>query len=128
MSGLNGLIWVFSIVSAIVLLVVGFVLIGNNAGGKRRMGWAENMPAGLTVFFGIVMILIALGLVVPLFVPAVAWIAPAAAAMAALLMLGIAQSYLARRDTEGAAIYILLIVMFIALVALRWPALAARLG
>lgn len=128
MSALDGLLWVFSIVLAIVLVVVGLVLVLNSEGGKRRLGWAENAPRGLAVFFGVVMILGALALVVPLFVPALAWITPLAAGILAALMLGIAQTYMMKRDTEGAAIYILLLVMFAALALMRWPALAVRLG
>ncbi|MCU0510246.1 MAG: DoxX family protein [Anaerolineae bacterium] len=128
MNGLDGLLWVFSIVLAILLLVVGFVLVRDDPGGKKRMGWAEYAPRGLTLFFGIIMILGALGLIVPLLAPELAWLTPLAAGMLAAVMLGIAQSYMVKRDNEGAAVYILLLVMFIALVIIRWPALAARLG
>ncbi len=126
MSGLDGLLWVFSIVMAVVLLVLGLVLVRTDPGGRRRLGWAQNAPRNLTLAFGAIMIAGAVGLVVPLLVPTAAWLTPVAAGLLAVLMLGIAQTYLVKRDTEGAAIYVLLVVMFVALAALRWPALAAQ--
>ncbi len=128
MSGLAGLTWVLSIILAIVMLVVGFVLVRNDPGGRKRLGWAEHSPRGLTLFFGILMLLGALGLLVGLVVSGLAWVSPLAAGLLAALMFAIAQSYLTRRDLEGGSVYILLIVLFVALAVLTWPALAARLG
>ncbi len=128
MSGINGLLWVVAIVLAIILLVLGFALLRGDPGGRKRLGWAENVPRNLAVILGIVMILGALCFVVPAVAPGLALLTPVAAAILAFTMLGIAQTYLAKRDTEGAAIYILLMVMFAALAFGRWPAVAATLG
>ena len=128
MSGVVGLVWVLSIVLAIVLLVLGFVLVRNDPGGKKRLGWAENAPRGVTLLFGILMIFGAVLLIVPPLLPALAWVAPLAAGIMAALMFAIGQSYLIKRDLEGAAIYILLIVLFVALAVARWPAIAGRFG
>lgn len=111
MSGINGLLWVLAIVLAVILLVLGFVLLRRDPGGRKRLGWAENAPRNLCVLVGIVMVVGALCFVVPALVPSLAWLTSVAAIILAFTMLGIAQTYLAKRDTEGAAIYLLLMVM-----------------
>ncbi len=128
MSGVNGLLWVLAIVLAIILLVVGFVLVRDDPAGKKKLGWPDNSFRGVTVTFGIVMVLGAIGLVVPPLIPGLAWLTPLAAGLLAALMMAIAQSYLIKRDSEGAAPYILLMLMLAALAFGRWPALATFLG
>ena len=44
MDGLNGLLWVLAIILAIVFVVIGLVLVRDDPGGKRRLGWAEGTP------------------------------------------------------------------------------------
>jgi uncharacterized membrane protein YphA (DoxX/SURF4 family) len=120
MSGINGLLWVLSIVLAIIFLVVGFVLVRDDPGAKKRLGWAENAPRTLIMIFGVIMLVGALCLVVPPLVPGLAWLTPLAAVILAFTMLGIAQSYITKRDTEGAAIYIFLMLLLAVLAYGRW--------
>lgn len=116
MAGTDGLLWVLSIILAIVLLVLGVVLVQRNPGGRKRLGWAENVPRNLAVILGIVMIAGALCLVVPALIPGLAWLTPVAAMVLGFSVLGIAMTYLSKRDTEGAAVYLLLMVMLLLLV------------
>ncbi len=128
MSGVNGLLWVLAIVLAIILLVVGFVLVRDDPAGKKKLGWAETSFRGVTTIFGIAMLAGGICLVVPPLIPGLAWLTPLAAGLMAALMLAIAQSYMMKRDTEGASVYILLMLMLAALAFGRWPALATFLG
>lgn len=123
MDGLNGLLWVLAIILAIVFVVIGLVLVRDDPGGKRRLGWAEGTPSGVARFVGVVMILGGLCLVIPPLIPGLGALTPVSAFILAMLMLGIAQSYLAKRDGEGAAVYILLLVLLGVLAFGRWSLL-----
>ncbi len=123
MNGLNGFFWVLAIILAIVFVVIGLVLVRDDPGGKRRLGWAEGTPQGVARFVGIVMIVGGVCLVFPPLIPGLGWLTPVSAFILAMLMLGIAQSYLAKHDGEGAAVYILLMVMLAALTFGRWSML-----
>jgi hypothetical protein len=128
MDGIDGLLWVLAIILAIVSFFVGFVLVRDDPVGKKRLGWAENSPRGLTLFLGVVLIVGALCLVVPMLIPGMGWITPLAAAILAALMLGIAQSYFMKRNNRDSSTYILIMLFLIVLTYGRWSLLAGRFG
>ena len=98
---MNGLLWTFAIVLAVVFLVTGFVKVFSFETARKRFTWVSDLPRFLVNLFGIIEILGALGLVLPALTRSYAWLMPWAAAGLALLMLMAVMFHLLRREYDN---------------------------
>ena len=120
---MNGLEWVFSAVLAVVFLVVGVVHAFRYETARKRMTWVEDVPRPLVTVIGIVEILGAIGLILPVATGFYPWLTTVAAVVLGMLMFMAAQFHLRRREKEEAALSLVLLAFLIFVAYLRWPLL-----
>ena len=122
MQGLDfhGLEWVFSAVLAVVFLVTGVIKAFRYEQARERFPWVKDVPRALVRVIGIVEILGALGLILPVATGIYPWLTPYAAVALALLMFMAATFHAQRREWTDFALNLLLL-LFLAFVAYsRW--------
>lgn len=120
---MNGLVWVFSVVLALVFLIVGLVRIFKYELAKDRFPWVNDVPRALVTLIGIAEILGALGLVLPVATGILPWLTPIAAAALAMLMLMAGTFHGQRREYQEASLNALLLMMTALIAFARWPLL-----
>jgi uncharacterized membrane protein len=120
---MNGLEWVFSAVLALVFLIVGVVHAFRYEVARKLLPWAADVPRTLVRLIGIVEILGAVGLILPVATGIYPWLTTVAAIALAILMFMATQFHLRRHENSEAALSLMLLV-FLAFVAyVRWPLL-----
>lgn len=122
---MNDLVWVFSIVLALVFLTVGAVRVFKYELAADRFAWVKDVPRALVTFIGIAEILGALGLVLPVATGILPWLTPIAAAALAMLMLMAGTFHGQRRELQEASVNALLLVMTAFVAYSRWPLLSS---
>ena len=120
----DALLWVFSIVLALVFLIVGLVRVFKYELAKDRFPWVNDVPRALVTVIGIAEILGALGLVLPVATGIYPWLTPVAAAGLALLMLMAGTFHGQRREYQEASVNALLLIMTVLIAFGRWPLLS----
>lgn len=118
---MDGLLWVFSIVLALVFLIVGAFRVFRYEQARERFPWVKDVPRALVTLIGIAEILGALGLVLPVATGIYPWLTPVAAAALALLMLMAGTFHGQRREYQDASVNALLLVMMVLIAYGRWP-------
>lgn len=118
---MHGLEWVFSIVLAAVFLLTGVNRAFRYEKARDLFPWIKNMPRALVQAIGVVEILGALGLILPVLTGIYSWLTPVAAVALALLMFMAAVFNLTRRDKADTALNILLLLMLGLVAYIRWP-------
>lgn len=121
---MNSLVWVFSIVLALVFLIVGAVRVFKYELAADRWPWVPDLPRALVTFIGVAEILGALGLVLPVATGIYPWLTPIAAAALAILMLMAGTFHGQRREYQDASINAILLIMTAFVAYGRWPLLA----
>lgn len=111
MSGLNGIVWVFSFVLAVVFLVTGLLQAYRYETARARFAWVEDMPQGLVQIIGLVQVLCAVGLILPPIIGVYPWLSAVAASMLALMMLLAIGLNARRKDTDAIAPNVLLLIL-----------------
>jgi uncharacterized membrane protein YphA (DoxX/SURF4 family) len=121
---MNSLVWVFSVVLALVFLIVGLVRVFKYELAKERFPWVNDVPRALVTVIGIAEIMGALGLVLPAATGILPWLTPVAAAGLAILMLMAGTFHGQRREYQEASVNALLLIMTALIAYARWPLLA----
>ncbi len=121
---MNSLVWVFSVVLALVFLIVGLVRVFKYELAKERFPWVNDVPRALVTVIGIAEIMGALGLVLPAATGIFPWLTPVAAAGLAILMLMAGTFHGQRREYQEASVNALLLIMTALIAYARWPLLA----
>ncbi len=122
---MNSLVWVFSVVLALVFLIVGLVRVFKYELAKDRFQWVNDVPRALVTMIGVAEILGALGLVLPVATGIYPWLTPVAAAGLAILMLMAGTFHGQRREYQEASVNALLLIMTALIAYARWPLLSA---
>lgn len=125
MSGLESLAWVFSGVLTVVFLATGFVKAYRFEAAKKRFAWVNDLPQGLVQIIGLMEIVFAIGLILPVATGFYPWLTSVAANFLMMLMMTSIGFHLWRKETDEAVLngLILLIVGLVAWV--RLPLLAS---
>ena len=118
---MHGLEWVFSIVLAIVFLVTGVFKVFRYTKAQTLFSWAKDMPRILVQAIGIVEILGALGLVLPVAAGFYPWLTPVAAIVLGSLMLSAATFHVLRREKDEAILPVFLLILLAVVAYIRWP-------
>lgn len=121
---MNSLVWVFSIVLALVFLIVGLVRVFKYEVAADRFPWVKDVPRGLVTFIGLAEILGALGLILPVATGILPWLTPVAAAALAILMLMAGTFHGQRRELQDASVNAILLALTAFVAYGRWPLLA----
>lgn len=120
---MNSLVWVFSVVLALVFLIVGLVKVFKVELARDRFPWVNDVPRALVTVIGIAEILGALGLVLPVATGIYPGLTPVAAAALAILMLMAGTFHGQRREYQEASVNALLLIMTALIAYARWPLL-----
>ena len=123
MNGLNGVMWVFSAVLAVVFLIVGVVHAFRYDLARQRFPWVEDVPRALVTVIGIVEILGAVGLILPAATGIYPWLTAVAAIALGILMIMAIQFHLRRRENTEATLSLVLLAFLIFVAYVRWPLL-----
>lgn len=118
---MHGLEWVFSIVLAAVFLITGINRAFRYEKSRDLFPWVKDLPRPLVQAIGVVEILGAVGLILPVVTGIYSWLTPVAALALALLMLIAAGFHARRRDAAEAYLNVLLLVLLSFVAYLRWP-------
>lgn len=119
----HGLEWMFSAVLAVVFLITGVNKVFRYEKAREIFPWVKDVPRSLVRVIGVVEILGALGLILPVLTGVLPWLTPVAAVGLALLMFMAATYHSQRREWADAALNLILLV-FLAFVAYsRWDLL-----
>ena len=118
---MNGLVWVFSIVLAVVFLVTGVNRVFRYEKARDLFPWVKDVPRALVQVIGIAEILGALGLILPVATGIYAWLTPVAAAALGLLMFMAAVFNGVRHERAEVALNVLLLLMLAFVAYVRWP-------
>ena len=113
---MNGLLWMFAVVLAVVFLVVGFLRVFHYELTRNRFAWVKDLPRPLTTTIGIIEIIGAVGLLLPALTHIYPWLVAAAAIGLAILMLSATTFHFFRRESDEMAMTLLLFI-FAAFVA-----------
>lgn len=119
---MNTLLWILQGVLAAMMFMPGFLkLTNNNAGliqkGNGRMDWAEDVSESNMKIIGVLEVLAAFGLILPLLLGIFTWLTPLAALGVAFTMLGAISLHVKRKDGMK-AIAPNIIIIVLALVVL----------
>lgn len=120
---MNSLVWVFSVVLALVFLIVGLVRVFKYELAQDRFPWVNDVPRALVTVIGVAEILGALGLVLPVATDIYPGLTPVAAAGLAILMLMAGTFHGQRREYQEASVNALLLIMTALIAYARWPLL-----
>lgn len=120
---MRGLEWVFSGVLAIVFLVVGITKALRYGLARKAFAWVSDLPEPLVRFIGLVEILGALGLVLPVATGMYAWLTPVAAIALGLLVLMAASFHAVRRESDQVFLNVLLLILLGVVAYSRWSLL-----
>jgi len=118
---MNGLVWVFSAVLAVVFLTVGMMKAFRYEQARQRLAWVGGLPRVVAQVLGIAEILGALGLILPAAIGLYPWLTPVAAIALGVLMLSATVFHLLRREKDNAMVSGLLLVLLGIVTYLRWP-------
>ena len=118
---MHGLEWVFSIVLAVVFFITGVIKVFRYEKSRDLLPWVKDVPRAFAQAIGVVEILGALGLILPVITGIYPWLTLVAAVALALLMLLAAVFHLLRRETTEAGINVLLLIMLAFVAYVRWP-------
>ena len=118
---MNGLEWVFSIILAVVFLITGVNKAFRYEKARELFPWVKDVPRPLVQVIGIVEILGALGLILPVATGIYSWLTPVAAVALALLMLLAAVFHALRREKAESALNVVLLLMLVFVAYVRWP-------
>lgn len=121
---MNSLVWVFSIVLALVFLILGLVRVFKYEVAADRFSWVNDVPRSLVTFIGLAEILGALGLIPPVATGILPWLTPVAAAALAILMLMAGTFHGQRRELQDASVNTILLALTTFVAYGRWPLLA----
>jgi len=113
---MRDLIWVFSIVLALIFLITGVSRALRYQQTKKFFAWVNDVPRPLVQVIGFVEILGALGLILPVATGIYPWLTlVAAGALALLLILAILFHVQRHEGSEiGAPVLLLLMIAFVA--------------
>ncbi len=112
--------WLFSIVLAVVFLVVGFVMAYRYESAKKYLAWVNELPEIIVKILGGLQVLGAVGLIAPMFFPEHAWMTAVVASGLAMLMMMAVIFHLRRHDSDTALLNGLLAVMLLVVTYARW--------
>ena len=118
---MHGLEWVFSIILAAVFLITGINRAFRYQKARDLFPWVKEVPRALVQAIGIVEILGALGLILPVLTGFYSWLTPVAAVALALLMFMGAVFNATRREKAEADLNMLLLIMLAFVAYIRWP-------
>lgn len=113
MSGLNSLVWILSIVLAIVFLAAGLVKAYRYEAAKKRMAWVEDASPELVRVIGLVEAICGVGLILPVATGFNPWLTPVAASMLTLIQLSAIGFNAKRKDTDEIALNVLLLILIL---------------
>lgn len=108
---MNAITWVFSIVLAVVFLVVGVIKAFRYETANKMLTWVKDVPRPVVLLIGVLEILLALGMVAPAVIGANTMLSVYAAGGLAVLMLSATTFHMQRRETDAAALTGLLMLM-----------------
>ncbi len=119
---MNMILWILQGILALMMLMPGFMKLTNNNAqlikkGNGRMDWAEDVSSTNMKIIGILEVLAAFGLILPMSIGLYPFLTPWAAVGVILTMLGALSLHLKRGDGAQAIsvnIVILLIAAFVA--------------
>ena len=113
---MNGLLWMFSVVLALVFLITGVNKALRYDQAKKLFPWVNDIPRALARGIGFAEILGALGLILPAATGIYPWLTPVAAGALALLMVLATLFHARRREKSdiGLSVLLLLLAAFVA--------------
>ena len=118
---MNIILWVVQVLLAGMFGMAGIMKTFQTAKAKEQMPWAKNRSDTFVRFVGVVELLGALGLFLPLMTGILPWLTPlAAAGLAAIQLLAIFTEHLPKKEYNVIPINILLLALSIFVVAGRW--------
>lgn len=119
MSGSNGLVWVLSIVLAVVFVLVGLVRAYRYETAKKIWPWVSELPQGLVQIIGVVEWVCGLGLILPVALGRYTYLTPAAASILMLLLVSALTFHVRRREFDNVWLVGLLLALVGAVAYLR---------
>lgn len=111
MSGVNSLLWVFTIVLAVVFTIDGIFKTYRYETGRKLIPWFEKLPRMVVMTIGLFEIVAAAAMVVPAATGSWLWLSTAASGALMILMLMAFTYQLMQHDSEEAATPALLMIM-----------------
>lgn len=123
MGNYHGLDWVLTIVLAIVFITTGVVKIFRFDIANKRFTWASQMSRPLVVLIGVLEILGALGVILPVATGIFPFLTTVAAAGLTLLMFMSVQFHVIRHESDEAWGNFVITVLLGVLTYMRWPLL-----
>lgn len=117
---MNDLIWVFSIVLALVFLVAGLTKALFYQKARKAFLWVNDVPRWLVQVIGVLETLGALGLILPAAIGIYPFLTVYAAAGLAILMLSAGTFHAQRRERDGIALNVLLLLMAAVVAYAHW--------
>ncbi len=121
---MNGLTWVFSIILALVFLITGVLKAVFYRKARSMFSWASDVPRWLVQFIGVLEILGALGLILPVATGIYPFLTPYAAAGLAILMLSAGTFHAQRRERDAVPVNVLLMLLAAFVAYSRWTLIA----
>lgn len=113
MGGINGLVWVLSVVLAVVFLAAGLFKAYSYQEAKRRMAWVADASPELVRVVGLVEAVCAVGLIVPVATGFYPWLTSVAASLLALIQLLAIGFNAKRKDTDEVLLNLMLLVLIL---------------
>ncbi len=112
-SGLNGIVWMLSIVLAVVFLAAGLVKAYRYEMALRRMAWVQDASRELVRFVGLMEAVCGVGLVLPVATGYYPWLTTVAASTLTLIQLLAIGFNAKRKDTDEIVLNVLLLVFLL---------------
>ena len=126
MSGINGLVWVFSVVLAVVFILAGLVKAYRYEEAKKRLRWVDGLSKEFVRLIGLVEAVCGAGLILPVATGFYPWLTPVAASMLALIQVAAIGFNARRKDRDEIALNVTLLVLILVVLYGRVGLIAPR--
>lgn len=119
---MNIVLWVLQGLLAVLFLMAGVMKLSQSKDGIKekggeRMAWVDSVPASAIKLIGLLEVLAAIGLVLPMLTGILPWLTPLAAAGLALTMVGAIVLHISRGDGAPAILMNVVLLLVAAFVA-----------
>lgn len=111
---MNVVVWIVTGLLAALFLMAGTTKLAKSReqlGADPRMGWSQDLPAGMIKLIGAAEVLGGLGLVLPGALEVATWLVPAAAIGLAVLMAGAVVTHARRNEAASAGFNVVLLAL-----------------
>jgi len=122
---MNITIWIFQALLALVFLMAGFMKTFRSLDAlAERMSWVKRVPSALVRLLGIVELLGAIGLILPVLTHILPWLTALAAIGLALIMVGAIVFHALRRELSGTGVTVIILILTVFVAYGRWMPIA----